>query len=167
LRAAQIIATKMIIADETAAADLRRQFRAGKLFRQGFGYGDFGSIPIFWPYTSLGSTVSDMETFSLRQGNVTAKLSEVSYMPAEGFQENNTWHVAEESISAESDIKLTNGQATIQHGGMNFPVTVTLLESETLPGEEDEEPEKGESACTIEIGYAEGLPKLALALGLS
>ena len=107
-----------------------------------------------------------MAKFTLCQGDVTAKLSEVSYMPAEGFQEDNTWHVTEESISAESDTKLTNGPATIPHAGMNFPVTVTVLEFETLPGEEDEEPEKGEPACTIEIGYAEGLPKLALALGL-
>lgn len=33
-------------------------------------------------------------------------------------------------------------------------------------GEEDEEPEEGEPACNIGIGYAEGLPTLALALGL-
>lgn len=107
-----------------------------------------------------------MAKFTLRQGNVTAKLSEVSYQPAEGFQEDNTWYVAEESISAESKTELTDGPATIQHGGMEFPVTVTVLKFETPPGEEDEEPEEGESACAIEIGYAEGLPKLALALGL-
>jgi hypothetical protein len=74
-----------------------------------------------------------MAKFTLRQGNVTAKLSEVSYQPAEGFQQDNTWHVAEESISAESDTKLRNGPATIQHGGINFPVTVTVLEFEMLP----------------------------------
>ena len=107
-----------------------------------------------------------MKEFTLRQGDVTATLSEVSYLPPEGFQEENTWHVTDESISAESDTKLTDGPATIQHGAMNFPVTVTVLEFETLPGEEDEEPENGEPACTIEISYAEGLPKLALALGL-
>jgi hypothetical protein len=44
---------------------------------------------------------------------------------------------------------------------------VTVLEFETLPGEEDEELKEGEPACTIEIGYADGLPKLALALGLT
>lgn len=108
-----------------------------------------------------------MTTFALRQGAVTAKLSEVSNRPAEGFQEDNTWQVVYESLSAESDTKLTNGSATIQHGGMEFPVTVTVLEFETLPDEEDEECEEGEPACTIEIGYAEGLLKLALALGLS
>lgn len=107
-----------------------------------------------------------MAKFTLRQGAVTAKLTEVSYQPAEGFQEDNTWHVADEVISAESDTKLTNGPATIQRGGMEFPVTLTVLEFETLSGEEDEKLEEGEPACTVEIGYAEGLPKLALALGL-
>jgi hypothetical protein len=141
-------------------------FAQENYFRSGFGLGHFASFPIFWPSTSLGFMVSAMGNFTLRQGGVTAKLSEVSYMPAEGFQEDNTWHVAEESISAASDTILTNGPATIQHGGMDFPVTVTVLEFESLPGEEDEESEKGEPARTIEIGYAEGLPKLALALGL-
>src|SRR4030095_489630 len=102
----------------------------------------------------------------LRQGDVIAKLSKVSYRPAEGFQEDNTWHVAEESISAESDTKLKDGHATIQHDGTEFPVTLTVLEFETLPGEEDDESEEGDPACAIEIGYAEGLPKLALGLGL-
>ena len=108
-----------------------------------------------------------MAKFTLRQGDVTASLFDVSYLPAEGFQEANTWYVAEERISAESDIKLKNGPATIRYGGMNFPVTVTVLEFETLPDEEDGDPEEGEPACSIEIGYAEGLHKLALALDLT
>lgn len=107
-----------------------------------------------------------MSKFALRQGPVSATLSDVSYRPAEGFQEDNTWHVADESLWAESDTKLVNGPATLKHGGMEFPVTVTLLEFETLPDEEDDGDGEGEPACTIEIGYAEGLPKLALALGL-
>lgn len=107
-----------------------------------------------------------MENFTLHQGAVTAQLSEVSYQPAEGFQEDNTWHVAEESLSAEADTKLTDGPATIRHGDKDFPVKVTVLEFESLPGEEDDELEEGEPACIIEIGYAEGLPKLAMALGL-
>jgi len=107
-----------------------------------------------------------MAIITLRQGNVTARLSEVSYQPAEGFQEDNTWHVDDESISAESDAKLANGPATIQHGGIVFPVDVTVLEFETLPDDDDDEPEESDSVCTIEIGYAEGVPKLALALGL-
>ena len=45
-------------------------------------------------------------------------------------------------------------------------VSQTVLQFETLPGEEDEDLEEGKPACTVEIGYAEGLPKLALALGL-
>jgi hypothetical protein len=108
-----------------------------------------------------------MAKMILRQGDVTAKLFDVSYVPAEGFEADNTWHVAEDSISAKSETELTNGPATIQNGGTEFPVTVTVLEFETLPGEEDEKPKKGKAACTIEIGYAEGLPKLALALGLA
>lgn len=105
-----------------------------------------------------------MSKLSLRQGAVTAKLSEVSYRPAEGFEEDNTWHVSEESLLAESDTKLANGPATIKHGGMEFPVTVTVLAFDSH--EEDEVGEEGEPVCAIEIGYAEGLPKLALALGL-
>jgi hypothetical protein len=107
-----------------------------------------------------------MKEFTLHQNDVTAKLSAVCYQPTKGFQEDNTWHVAEQSMSADSDTELTNGPATIQHGGKEFPVTVTVLEFETLPGEEDDEPKEDEPACTIEIGYAEGLPTLALALGL-
>lgn len=107
----------------------------------------------------LGTRIAD-----LRQGVVTAKLSEISYRPAEGFEEDNTWHVSDEILLAESDTKLANGPATIKHGGMEFPVTVTVLEFK--PDEDDEGGEDGEPACTIEIGYAEGLPKLALALGL-
>ena len=105
-----------------------------------------------------------MSNLALRQGTVTAKLSQVSYRPAEGFEEANTWHVADESLLAESDTKLADGPATIKHGGVEFPVTVTVLEFE--PDEEGEGGEEGEPACTIEIGYAEGLPKLASALGL-
>jgi hypothetical protein len=107
-----------------------------------------------------------MANFILRQGAITAKLSEVSYLPPEGFEEDNTWYVADESISAESDTKLTNGPATIEHGGMEFPVSVNAIDIEAPPGEEDEEFEEGGPACTIEIGYAEGPQKLARALGL-
>jgi hypothetical protein len=106
-----------------------------------------------------------MSKLALRQGAVTANLSEVCYRPAEGFEEHNTWHVSDESLLAESDTKLADGPATIMHGGMEFPVTLTVLEFEP-DDEEDEGNEEGEPACTIEIGYAEGLPKLALALGL-
>lgn len=105
-----------------------------------------------------------MSKVVLCQGEVIATLSDLSYRPAEGFHEGNTWHVSEETLLGESDKELANGPATIKHGEMEFPVTVTLLEFETLS---DEESEEGGPACTIEIGYAEGLPKLALALGLS
>jgi hypothetical protein len=107
-----------------------------------------------------------MATITLRQADLTIELCNVCYRPNEGFQENNTWFVAEESISAECDTKLTNGPATISHRGKEFPVTVTVLQFETQPAEEDEEPETEEPASIVEIGYAEGLPKLALALGL-
>ena len=107
-----------------------------------------------------------MEKITLQQGGITAILSEVAYHRPEGFQESNTWHVTQEAISADSDAKLTDGPATIQYGEQTFPVTVTLVELEQLPGEEDEEPEDDKPACRIEIDYAEGLPKLALALGL-
>ena len=107
-----------------------------------------------------------MANFTLRQGDVIAKLSQVCYRPDEGFQGDNTWHVAEASISADSDKKLADGSAIIEHEGKEFPVTVSVLECETPSDEEDEEPEWANPFCTIEISCAEGLPKLALALGL-
>ena len=91
-----------------------------------------------------------MADFILRQGDVTATLSEVFYQPVEGIQEGNNWYVDDESISADSDTKLTDGPATIRHGGIQYPVLVTVL------GNDDEESEEGDPACTIEIGYAEG-----------
>ena len=107
-----------------------------------------------------------MEKYTLHQGGITAILSEVAYHRPEGFQEINTWHVTQETISAESGTKLKNGSATIQHGEQTFPVTVTMVELQRSPGEEDGEPEDDEPACRIEIEYVEGLPKLTLALGL-
>jgi hypothetical protein len=104
-----------------------------------------------------------MSNVTLRQGDVVAKLSEVCYRPDEGFLEDNTWHVAEASISAESDTKLKDGLATIEYDGKEFPITVSVLEFELGPDEEDDE---SESACTIDIAFAEGLPKLAQALRL-
>ncbi len=96
-----------------------------------------------------------MAHITLRQGNVTAKLSEVSYLPDEGFEEDNTWHVSEASISAESDTKLVDGPATIQHAGSDFPVVVTVF------GEEEDE-----NSFPIDIGSTADLSKLAQALGL-
>ncbi len=107
-----------------------------------------------------------MKQYALHQGGITALLSAVAYQEPQGFEESGTWHVIEETISAKSDAKLINGPATIQHGERVFPVTVTLFELEMLPGEEGAESEDDEPACHIEIGYAKGLPKLALALGL-
>jgi ribonuclease D len=88
--------------------------------------------------------------YTLRQGKISAHLSELAYHPSEGFQESNTWHVSEEAITAHSDRKLADGPATIHCGSADFPVTITLMDS----------------AHSIEIACAEGLPKLALALGL-
>jgi hypothetical protein len=113
--------------------------------------------------TVLRFTISSMVNLTLRQGDVIAKLSKVRYRPDEGFQEDNTWQVAEASISVESDTKLRNGPATILYEGREFPVTVSVFELEMVPGQEDGE---DESACTIEIACAEGLPTLAHALRL-
>lgn len=100
--------------------------------------------------------------YTLRQRDVTANLCQLSYEPAEGFEENNTWHVAEEFLSAESDTELTDGAATIQYAGKEFPVTVTVLER----GKSDEEPDGDESVCSIEIGFAAGVSQLAMNLDL-
>lgn len=114
-----------------------------------------------------GFTLSEMASSFLSQGDVTAGLSEIFYKPAEGFQEGNTWYVAEESISAESDRELTDGPATLHYTGKQFPVTVSVLEFEAEPGDEDAEIEGAEPACIVEIDFDEGLPKLARALGLA
>ena len=109
-----------------------------------------------------------MKDFTLRQGGVTAKLSQLGYSPDTGFQEDNTWYVDEAYISAESDTKLTNGPAVIEHDGKDFPITVRVLEIEASPEEdaEDEDDEWKNPVCEIEIGYAEGVKELARALGL-
>ena len=109
-----------------------------------------------------------MEDFTLRQGEVTAKLSQVRYSPDTGFQADNTWYVDEAYISAESDTKLTNGPGIIDHDGKEFPITVRVFDIEAS-GEEDGEDEDNEwknPVCEIEIGYAEGVKELARALGL-
>ena len=106
-----------------------------------------------------------MATITLRQGDFIANLSEVAYRPAEGFQQENTWQVVDESISAASDVKLKDGEATIQYNGTEFPVSVSVLEFEATLSEEDE-PQEEETACVLEIGSIQSLPKMALALGL-
>lgn len=109
-----------------------------------------------------------MADFTLRQGDVVAKLSQLGYRPDEGFQEANTWYVAEASISADSDTKLSNGPATTEHDGKEFPITVSVLESERPAKEDDQDEDDGwkNPVCEIEIRHAEGLPKLAKSLGL-
>ena len=52
--------------------------------------------------------------------------------------------------------KLTSGPATIQHGSTESHVSVTVLEFETLHGEQDE------PACPIEIGYGGKLERKLL-----
>ena len=94
---------------------------------------------------------------TIHQGKVTAKLSEVSYRPARGFQEDNTWHVAEEAITAEADTPLITGLAMIRYGRMEFEVTVTVFEVEMLPGEVDEENEDCKLTYSLEIEYEPGL----------
>lgn len=107
-----------------------------------------------------------MPHFTLRQSNIIAKISQVCYKPDEGFREDNTGYVAEASMSAESDTKLANGLATLEYDGNEFPIMVSVLEVDSPPDDEDEEDEFRNAVCEIEIGYAEGLAKLAHALGL-
>lgn len=103
---------------------------------------------------------------TLRQGQIVATLTDLVYHPAEGFQEQGTCYATEEVIAADSDTELECGPAMLIHRRLEYPVTVTVMEIEQQPGEEDDGPEDDEPACLIEIGCAEGLPKLALALGL-
>jgi hypothetical protein len=105
-----------------------------------------------------------MAKIILRQGGVTAKLSDVLYRPNEGFLEDNTWCVDEESICADADAPLKTGPATIQHGGMKYEVTIRVFVTEM---ESDEEADDDvEATWPIEIECEAGLQKLALALGL-
>jgi hypothetical protein len=105
-------------------------------------------------------------SISLRQAGITAKLSQVEYHQPEGFQEDNTWYVSEETLTADSDTQLASGPATLMYDGKTYQVAVTVLEFEPIPGQEDEGPEPGEPVCSIEISTPGSLPKLALALGL-
>ena len=108
------------------------------------------------------------DQFTLRQADVVAKLSNVVYGPDEGFQDANTWHVADAAISAHSDTKLNNGPAIIEHEGKEFPIAVSVLDFDEAEEDDAEDDDKGwqNPACEIEIGYAEGLKKLAEELGL-
>jgi len=107
-----------------------------------------------------------MAKITLRQGEIITLLSEIAYHQPEGFQEQGTWHATEQVITADSDTKLECGPATIQRAGRCYHVTVTVMEFQKQPGEEDDEPEEDEPVCSIEIDYVDGLPKLAYALGL-
>ena len=107
-----------------------------------------------------------MEEFTLRQGDVIAKISNLRYRPDEGFQEDNTWHVDEASIAGESDKKLTNGSASLEYGGKKFPITVSVFEVDIPQDDEDEDDEFPNPVCEIEIGYTEGVKQLAKSLGL-
>ena len=104
-----------------------------------------------------------MSNVTLRQGEIIAKLSEVCYRPEEGFEEDNTWQVAEAYISAASDTNIKHGPAIIEYDGKKFPITVRVLEIEAEPSEEDHDYDPGFS---IDIAFAEGLAKLAQALHL-
>ena len=104
-----------------------------------------------------------MSKIILRQGTVTAKLSEVFYQAPKGFLEDNTWCVSDEYITADSDVKLTSGPAIIQYGAKEFAVIVTVFQFED---EEDEDIGEAEPTCNIGIGYGENLAKLAVSLGI-
>lgn len=106
-----------------------------------------------------------MSKTTLKQGDTIANLSGLTYHPQKGFQEAGTWHATEEVISAESDAKLLCGPATLIQGDKEHPVNVNVLEFVEVP-DEDDEPDEDTPACSVEIDYADGLPKLAYALGL-
>ncbi|MBE2203052.1 MAG: hypothetical protein IAE94_01755 [Chthoniobacterales bacterium] len=106
-----------------------------------------------------------MPKITLKQGDTIAALSELAYHQPQGFQQDNTWYATEEVIAADADQQLECGPATLIHDGKEYPVTVTVMEFEEVPGE-DGEPEEDEPACMIEMNYTDGLPKLAYALGL-
>lgn len=101
---------------------------------------------------------------SLQQNGKTAKLFDLNYRPKEGFQEDNTRYVSEQAITTASDIKLEDGPAMIQFQGQSHPVTISVFEYQVDSLDEDEESEP--QKFPIELSREEGLPQLALALGL-
>jgi len=104
-----------------------------------------------------------MSKITIQQGAVKATLGEVCYHGAEGFQESNTWHVAEAVIRAELDPKISSGPAQLHRDGKTYPVIVEVLQFVEEPEDEIED----EPACEIEIKPIEGkLAQLAIDLGL-
>lgn len=93
-------------------------------------------------------------------------LGEVCYHGVEGFQESNTWHVAEAVIRAELDTKISSGPAELHRDGKTYPVIVEVLQFVEEPADEEDEIED-EPACEIEIKPVKGkLAQLAIDLGL-
>jgi|GEM_PF-3471594 len=104
---------------------------------------------------------------TIKQNGITATLSEVTYHGAQGFVEDNTWQVAEETICAASDKDLIDGLAMIKCNGTTFFVKVTLLKYDKEPADEEQEDLEEEPACEIQIYPSEGsVEKLAASLGL-
>jgi len=107
-----------------------------------------------------------MSKITIHQNWISAVLGEVCYHPNEGFQQDNTWHVNEETIRAELPTKLQSGPAEIRRNGKSFSVIVEVLQFVEEPAEERDEIEE-EPVCEIEIKSIETtLPNLALELGL-
>ncbi|MGC3992006.1 MAG: hypothetical protein QM796_20405 [Chthoniobacteraceae bacterium] len=69
-------------------------------------------------------------SISLQQGGNLARLSNVIYHQAEGFEESNVAYATEEAISAESDAALASGPATILHDEKSYSVLITVVDTD-------------------------------------
>lgn len=119
----------------------------------------------------MPETSIPMNNYTIRQGDVSATLSEVSYSPVSSDIENNTPYVIEDFISADADRELTTGGATIHYNGNTYPVLIevwpTPMSNEQADGEDEDGDEETEPTFSIEITPTEGtLPRLADMLGL-
>lgn len=110
----------------------------------------------------------DMSAMTIHQNGIQAGVESIEYRGAEGFQEDNTWHVLEETLDAELDTKIASGPAEIHYKGRVFRVTVDVLHFENEDDDDDVdglEDEEKNPECMIRISTPSGLEGLAEALG--
>jgi uncharacterized membrane protein len=94
-----------------------------------------------------------MDPITITQDGVTATLHDVYFSPATQHTENGTVYSIESSISASSNVVLTDGEAQLSYDDQYYPVTVTVLEFDE--DDDDIDDVDGESpACQIMLDSA-------------
>lgn len=105
-------------------------------------------------------------SYKLKQGETIATLSNLLYSPPDGVIEGGQAYALEETLTADSDEVLEDGEAQLIYNGQIFTVEITIPEYPDPDAEEDAVDEL--SACEILIDYHAdgGLEKLARELEL-